>query len=127
MELVQMLTSQLGISNDQANGGAGLIFKLAKDTLGGAEFGQVANAVPGVEDLMASAPEGGGLASKLGGLASSLTGDAGNLGNLATLAAGFKNLDLDSGMISKFIPIVLSFVQSKGGDTVKTILQKIIQ
>jgi len=30
MELVKLLTEQLGVSPDQAQGGAGLLFKLAK-------------------------------------------------------------------------------------------------
>ena len=31
MELVRLLTEQLGVSPDQAQGGAGLLFKLAKE------------------------------------------------------------------------------------------------
>jgi hypothetical protein len=30
-------------------------------------------------------------------------------------------------MIGKFLPIILSFVQSKGGDQVKAILQKVLK
>ena len=126
MELLEMLTQQLGVSEDQAKGGAGLLFKLAKEKLQAGEFSQVAGAVPGIEDLIAAAPKSGGLAGVLGGLASSLGGSS-HLGNLAALAGGFKGLNMDSGMISQFIPIVLSFVQSKGGDAVKGILAKILK
>jgi len=127
MELIQMLTSQLGISDEQATGGAGLLFKMAKDKLGDADFSQVSSAVPDVEKLISSAPESSGIAGALGGLASSLGGGAGQLGNLASLASGFKGLNLDSGIASKFIPIIMSFVQSKGGDTVKGILEKVMK
>ena len=127
MELIQMLTSQLGISNEQASGGAGLIFKMAKEKLGGDDFGQISSAIPDVENLVSSAPESGGIGAALGGLASSLGGGAGQLGNLASLAGGFKKLNLDSGIIGKFIPIVMSFVQSKGGDSLKAILEKVIK
>ena len=127
MELIQMLTSQLGISDEQASGGAGLIFKMAKDTLGGDDFSQVSSAIPDIENLISSAPASGGLGNALGGLASSLGGDAGQLGNLASLAGGFKKLNLDSGLMSKFIPVVMSFVQSKGGDSIKGILEKVIK
>ena len=126
MELIQLLTSQLGISNEQAKGGSGLLFKLAKDKLGGGDFSQIANAVPGLEDLISSAPKAGGLAGALGGLASSF-GGGGKLGNLAALAGGFKSLNLDPEMVSKFIPIVMSFVQSKGGDTIKDLLGKVLK
>ena len=127
MELVQMLTSQLGISEEQAQGGSGLLFKMAKEKLGAEEFSQVASAVPDAENLISSAPETGGVSGALGGLASSLGGGAGKLGNLASLAGGFKNLNLDSGMVGKFIPVVMSFVQSKGGDTVKNLLEKVLK
>ena len=127
MELLQMLTDQLGISEDQAKGGSGLLFKMAKEKLRSDEFGQVASAVPGVEDLISSAPESGGIAGALGGLTSALGGGAGQLGNLTKLVAGFKNLDLDSDMVGKFIPIIMSFVRSSGGDAVKGMLEKVLK
>jgi len=127
MELLQILTTQLGVSETQAKGGSGLLFKLAKEKLGSDEFGKVAAAVPGVDDLISAAPEPGGVTGALGGLASSLGGGAGQLGNLASLASGFKNLNLDPSMVGKFIPVVMTFVQSKGGDTVKSILQKVLK
>ena len=127
MELLQLLTSQLGVSEEQAKGGAGLLFKMAAEKLGSDDFSEVAKAVPGVEDLISSAPEAGGVSAALGGFASSLGGGAEQLGNLASLASGFKNLNLDSDMVGKFIPIVVSFVQSKGGDTVKSILEKVLK
>ncbi len=127
MELLKMLTSQLNVSEEQASGGAGLLFKLAKDQLSSGEFSQIANAIPGVKDLMASAPEAGGLAGALGGLASSFGGRAAEIGDFASLASGFSKLDLDAGMVSKFVPIVLSFVESKGGDQVKALLAKVLK
>jgi hypothetical protein len=127
MELIQMLVQQLGVSDEQASGGAGLLFKLAQEKLSSGEFAQVKAAVPGVENLVASAPQAGGLAGALGGLASSFGGGGSQLAGLAELAGGFKNLDLDSGMIGKFIPIVLSFAQSKGGDAIKQMLARVLQ
>ncbi|MBN1447893.1 MAG: DUF2780 domain-containing protein [Bacteroidetes bacterium] len=124
MELIQQLTSALGVNEQQAEGGAGLLFGLAKDKLGSADFGKIAEAVPGVDDMIASAPTtgdgGGSIGSMLGGIASSL--GAGDLGNLASLAGGFEKLGLDAGTIQKFLPIVIDFVGDKGGDTVKNLL-----
>jgi hypothetical protein len=126
MELLEMLTSQLGISEEQAKGGAGLILKLAKDKLSSEEFSQVADVIPGVSRLLAAAPESGGLMSALSNLAASL-GLGGQLGNLSSLAGGFKDLDMDTAMISKFVPIVLSYTKAKGDDTVRKLLGKVLK
>jgi len=120
MELIEMLTSQLGVTEEQAKGGSGLIFKMAKDKLQGEEFSQVADAVPDIEGMISSAPKAG----VIGGLTSLLGGKA---GHLAGLASGFKHLDLSGDMVSKFVPVILSFVQSKGGEGVKNILEKVMK
>jgi hypothetical protein len=127
MELVENLVKNLGISEDAAKGGAGLLFKLAQEKLGAGDFGKVAGAVPGIGDLIKSAPESGGLLGGLGKLAGGLGGDAGKLGSLASLAGGFTKLGLDSGMVAKFLPIILSFVESKGGPVVSSILEKVFK
>lgn len=126
MELLEMLTNQLGISDEQARGGAGLIFKLVKDKLDAGEFGQIAELVPDIDSMISAAPrESTGLLSALSSLAASM-GLGEKLGNLSSLASGFKNLDMDAGMASKFVPIVMSFVQEKGGDTAKQLLEKVL-
>ena len=51
---------------------------------------------------------------------------ADKLGDLASLAGGFSKLGLDKDMVAKFLPIVLSFVQSKGGPAVKEVLAKVL-
>ncbi len=128
MELLQLLTENLGVSEEQAQGGAGLLFKLAQDKLGSGDFQQVADSVPGIEDMLSAAPsEGGGLMGKIGGLMSSFGGGGGKLGDLASLAGGFSNLNLDTDMVGKFIPVILSFVQSKGGDSIKDLLAGVLK
>ena len=127
MELIEQLVKNLGVSEDAAKGGSGLIFNMVKEKLGTGDFSKVASALPGINDLMKSAPESGGVLGGIGKLASGLGGGAGQLGNLASLAGGFSKLGLDSGMIGKFIPIILAFAQSKGGDVVKSLLQKALK
>lgn len=128
-ELIQQLVKQLGVKEEQAKGGAGLLFKVAQEKLGAADFGKVASSLGGVQDLIKAAPEAGGAGKLLGGLASALGGGgagqaAGGLAALSQLAGGFSKLNLDKDMIGKFVPVILSFVQSKGGDAVKALLQK---
>lgn len=138
MELIQQLVSSLGVNEDQAKGGAGLLFNLAKDKLGAGDFQQLTDKIPGISDLLGSAPApfaaasaGGGIMGALGGVAASLgaggLGDKlGGLGNLATLASGFSQLGLNSDMLGKFFPVVLSFVQNQGGIGVKGLLEKVL-
>jgi hypothetical protein len=66
MELTDLLTKSLGINESQANGGAGLLFNLAKEKLGANDFTKVSSAVPGMDSLLKAAPATGG--GVLGGL-----------------------------------------------------------
>ncbi len=125
MDLINMLTSQLGINEEQAAGGAGLLFKMAKEKLGDGDFSKVTGAIPDVSNLLDKAPDasGGGLMGAIGGIASSLGAD--KLGDLASLAGGFSKLNLDENMIGNFIPIILNFVKDKAGDEVMGLLSKV--
>jgi hypothetical protein len=124
-ELIQQLISQVGINEGQAKGGAGLLFKLAQEKLGG-DFSKITDAIGSVKDLTDAAPEtGGGLAGLAGGLLSAA--GAGKFGALADLAGGFKKLDLDPDLIGKFVPIIVSFLQSKGGAGVADLIAKALK
>jgi hypothetical protein len=126
IELIQQLVSSTGVNQQQAEGGAGLIFGLVKERLSSGDFSKVADAVPGVEGLIDSAPSsGGGLGGLLGGVASAM--GAGDLGNLASLAEGFSKLDLDAGMVGKFIPVVLSYLQNQGGDGLLSLVSGVLK
>ena len=127
MELIEQLTQNLGIDENQAKGGAGLIFKLAQEKLGDGEFAQLASAIPAVSNLIGEAPQpSSGIAGAIGGLASAL-GGGGQLANMAALAGGFGQLGLNPTIASQFVPIILSFVQSQGGEQVKDILAGVLK
>lgn len=123
MDLVSMLVDQLGVNENQAKGGAGALFKLAQEKLSGGEFDQIAQAVPGLADMISAAPEAksGGVMGMLGGLL------GGKAGSLASLASVFSQLDLDANSIGKFVPVILDFVKQEGGDGVMDILQKVLK
>ena len=126
-ELIGALVSQLGIQEGQAKGGAGLLFKLAQEKLGG-DFSKVAGALPGVTDLIAAAPQAGGAAKLVGGLLGAIGGDkAKGLSDLASLAGGFSQLKLDRGMVAKFVPILLGFVKGQGGPGVADLLTRVLK
>jgi len=126
MDLVSMLVDNLGITKQQAKGGSGALFQNAKDNLSSDDFQKVADAVPEIDDYLASAPSEGKSGGVLGTL-SSLGGSAAKVGSLASLTDSFSKLGMDSSMLSKFIPVVLQFVQSKGGDAVTGLLKGLWQ
>ncbi|MDD5647713.1 MAG: DUF2780 domain-containing protein [Dehalococcoidia bacterium] len=153
MELVDLLVKNLGVDKDQAEGGAGTIFKMAREQMGSDDFSKLTNAIPEIGKLAKSVPgaEGagggvgglmdafggltggggktsagvGGLMDMVGKLASATGGDSqlGQLGKLAQLAGAFEKLGIDPGMVAKFLPIILSFVQKKGGSDLVDLLQ----
>ena len=115
-ELLEDLTAQLGIDHDQAQAGAAILFKAAKEKLGRAEFQKLLGAVPGIADLVKLAPagEGGGL---IGELAAAL---GGNAAMLAGVVAGFSNLGLSVATARKFVPVVLEHLRKHVGADVVT-------
>jgi len=125
-ELIKLITSQLGINDDQAKGGAGLLFKFAKDKLSDGDFGQITDLLGNADELISAAPEASaasGLLGKVGGL---LGGKADGLADLAGLASGFKGLDLGGDMIGKFGGIIMDLIKSKGGGGAADLLKGLL-
>ena len=128
MDLINMLTSQLGVTDDQAKGGAGMIFDLVKDKVSASDFSSLTESAPEVSSMVgATSKSGGGLMDAVGSIASSFGGGDSSLGNLAGLVSGFAGLDLDAGMVTKFIPVVLEFVKGKGGDGLMGIVSSVLK
>ncbi len=134
-ELVGMLTSQLGITPKQAEGGSGAVFSYAKEKLKPEDYAKVAKAVPGIDGLISAAPKkdepqagGGGTLDTLAGAASQLGGSAGGtVGTVAALAPAFQKLGLSGDTVGKFLPIVVGYVTKKGGTGVGDLLSGVLK
>ncbi len=122
-ELVNLLTQKLGVTKEQAEGGAGAILNTAKEKLSDEDFSKVENAVPGMDDLLAAAPKSDALGGMLGGLQSFRGGGTEAVKGMASLPSSFSKLGLSPDMVGKFTPVVLDYVESKVGATVRKILQ----
>jgi hypothetical protein len=121
--LVARLSKDLGVTKKQATGGAGSIFKVAKQNMTADDFTKVAKAVPGINKMMAASPKADQTAGILGS-ASSLIGEGkSSVAGAASLAGSFSQLGMDGGMVNAFIPIILDYVKEKGGETVMNALQ----
>ncbi len=125
--LVQRLSKELGVTKKQATGGAGSIFKVAKQNMTADDFTKVAKAVPGMNKMMAAAPKADKATGMLGSASSLLGESKSSVAGAASLAGSFSQLGMDGGMVSAFIPIILNYVKEKGGETVMNALQSALQ
>lgn len=131
MDLISKLVDTLGITEKQAEGGVGALFNNAKENLSAEDFNKAADAVPGVDKYMAEVPstdseEGTGGLLKSSGL-SSLGGSASKISSVAGLADTFSKLGMNTGTMTKFIPIVTDFMESEAGSSVAGLLKGLWQ
>ena len=125
MGLVSMLVDKLGVTEKQAEGGAGAIFKTAEKRMPENDYKQLSDSVPEADALQSAAPAPAANKGLIGGATSMLGGKAGSsLGGSAELLSSFKELGMDSEMLGKFTPVVYDYVKEKGGSMVMEMLQK---
>jgi len=124
-ELIDQLTRTLGVTGAQAEGGAAVLFKAAKDKLGGAEFDKLLGGLPGIGDLLRKAPApGGGLGGLLGGLAGAV---GGNAALISTIVGGFGKLGLNTDDAKRFAQVTFEFLKAKVGPDVASKLEKTLR
>ena len=125
--LTDTLVKKLGITSEQAQGGAGALFQLAKGKLDAGQFAELSKAVPEMNSLLNAVPKQSEALSGLAGSVSSALGDSSNTyGNLAGLASTFKTLNLSPDMVDEFVPVVVDYVRTKGGALTADMLQSAI-
>ena len=130
MDLINLLTQQLGIDEPQARGGAGMLFQKAKEQLDGGDFEKLKSYVPDVDSLIGDAPEAdaeesGGLMGMVGSAASKF--GLGGVGSIADLAAGFGKLGIPTDKLGDFASIVLNFIEEKGGADARQMIEKFLK
>jgi len=125
-ELIELLTNKLGITAAQAEGGAAVLFKAAREKLGAGEFDQLLGKLPGLADLMSKAPPAGGrgLGGLLGGIAGAM---GGNAALIATIVSGFGKLGLSAEDAKRFAPVIMDFLRSKAGPDVAASIEKALR
>lgn len=141
-DIIKTLAGQLGLSTEQAAGGAGAVINMIRDGIDANDFKKLATMVPEISGWMKAAPKagdaaggagiggvggGGGLLEQAGDLLGSLTGGSGggagagaggvlgSLGGLAGLIGALGKLGIDPETAAKFVPTLLQFLQSKAG------------
>ena len=106
--LIGMLTSKLGVTDNQAQGGMGSLLTLAKEKMKGADFSKLTNLLPQASKYMDTAKQLGAV--------------AGPLKNMAGLDGALSKLGMNSETVKKFAPTVTDYVGKIGGDSTKNAL-----
>ncbi|MBR9728734.1 DUF2780 domain-containing protein [Shewanella intestini] len=121
--LVGNVMSQLGLDQNQAQGGLGTLLSVAKDNLSGSDFSQLSNSIPGADSLLSAVPalagDSGmtGLLSKAGDLGASMQGSA-------MVYDAFEKLGISKQLVGPMINIAKSYLDENGSqDTAGLLMQ----
>jgi hypothetical protein len=112
-ELTELLVKNLKIDSKQAEGGAAILFKAARDKMGANEFDKALGKVAGINSLLGKAPQASGFGGLLGGLASAVGGS--NAAIVTSIVSGFSKLGLTTDHAKGFVPVILTFLRTKVG------------
>jgi len=116
-DLVQSLMNELGVSEDQAQSGAGVLFSWAQDALSDEDFDIVRNAVPDMQSFLEATPEVE---------TNDMFGDTGVYTGLSKAVKLFEQLGMNSKMLMKFKPIVLDYLMEKGGQAAYNLMSEVL-
>ena len=124
--LTGLVTAQLGVTEQQAQGGLGTLFSVAQSTLDGADFQQLSQHVPEMASLLGATPE---VSERAKGISPSFMiavagkyGDALQSSNEAY--AQFKTLGLDAAQIPQYIEVTNQFLKKQGGTDIASLFSK---
>ncbi len=120
--LLSMVTSGLGVTDQQASGGLGALFKVAQGQLSSGDFAKIASAVPNMDQLLGAAPAvdsnstGGGLLSQAGALGKSL-------GGASYLNSAFSKLGLSPDQIAPMANIAVQYLEGSSPEAAALLKQ----
>ncbi|GAA0860043.1 DUF2780 domain-containing protein [Aliiglaciecola litoralis] len=125
-DMISMLSQNLGVDADQASGGLGSLFNYVKGNLSDEKFGQLSKALPGVNELIKSAPdisqlkESGGLS----GLMDKAAEYNDSLKAINGVKKQFEALGLKPEMIMQYIEQAKKYLDSEQGQQAKQLLMQ---
>ena len=121
-DLANLLTDQLGITQPQAQGGAGSIFSFVKQQVDPSQFADLAKSVPNMDSLLKAAPTTNGDFSSMVGALSGLGGHGESAEQLLQLGNAFKSLNLSPEMVQQFVPVISNYLKSSGNEMAANLL-----
>lgn len=130
-ELIEQLTSKLGIDASTAKSATGKTLKALEDNVGGDLFSKISSSIPGVGDLISQFGESGSQGSaggssmlgKLAGMASSMLGE--KAGSGLELGTTLAEAGLKPEKLGSFLTMIMDFIKDKAGaEVVDQVLEK---
>ena len=127
-ELIQQLTSKLGIDPSVANAATQKAMAMVKEHAGEDLFAKISSAIPGAGDAADAgatpADDGGGMLGAIAGMASNALG--GSAGEALELGSELNSAGLEAGQFGDFASTIIDFLKDKLGDEVlEQILEKV--
>ena len=117
-EIIAKISAELNLSPEQTRAGLGILLKFAKAELG-PKFDVVEAHVPGVDALIAAAPDASGVAGALGGMLGGLGGmfggGAGKMAGLAGLVGQAEAAGLNKEELEGIGQKAVGFLEARGG------------
>ena len=120
-EFIQMVTKQLGVSDETGKSATGGILKMIQDQIDGDLFAKVQEQLPGIQGLIGASENSGAAETGGGGLMGSLTSMAGSLlggkaKGLADITAALSKSGLSLDKIPQFLSLLVGFLKDKLGN-----------
>jgi len=106
--LASQIMQSTGVDQNQALGGAGALFGMAKEGMSADDFSKVTDAVPEMSKMMDAVPNLGGGTSTLSSAATALVG-------MPKVTAAFEKLGISKDKIALFTPVIVSYIEKKAG------------
>jgi hypothetical protein len=126
MELIDSVIKTLHIPEGQAKAGIGLLFKAAKEQVPEQDFSKLSDAIPDINEYVSCAPANNAMGGLMGRASSFFGAKAAHFSTMTNLASGFSKAGMDKDTLMKMLPLVLDYMQDKGGEDAKEILERVI-
>ncbi|MCK5857316.1 MAG: DUF2780 domain-containing protein [Bacteroidales bacterium] len=125
--LIDMLVSKLGVSEQQANAGTGILLNYLQSQVSEDEFSTVSDGVEdGADSYMRAAEESGAYKSSVSSFGKS-TSSINAPGLLGNTSEAFKKLGMKSDLIPQFGDIIISYLKEKGKEQAMNIFASMLE
>ncbi|GGD72011.1 hypothetical protein GCM10011357_28790 [Lacimicrobium alkaliphilum] len=125
-QLVATLTRNLDVSTEQAEGGLGALLGYVEKSLSSSQFEQLSQLLPGVKEMISSAPDVSNLKSAEGldSLIDSISEHNDLLKSINEVKKQFNTLGLSTEQIGLYIQQLQQYLDSEQGQQIRVLINK---